>query len=340
MKSNKIPSLELGRVIAMLAIIAIHSQLLMSGPLISDQPLFGQIINQASRFAVPLFFLISGFLIAPKLLNSPFPAFKRYSLPLFKIWIIWSIISLATPFNLGKVAEQGYVAERSGYINYLMMNPLNSFMEGGLVHLWFLPALIIAVGIIATLIHLKQLKFLLPISILLYLYGVLAGSYQPITEIASPFFTRNGPFFSTLMVACGFLIRLKGIKISAKKSLTIMLLGMTLHFFEAFYLTQFDIAFVIHDFLFGTFLWGVGFFSLLLAKPNWGNNNWIPKLSESILGVYVIHLIIIILLKNLVAIIELPPLSADIMTFIMTIILSWFVVSLLNKTILKKVLLR
>ncbi|UJF18053.1 acyltransferase family protein [Vibrio sp. SS-MA-C1-2] len=340
MNSKKISSLELGRLIAMLAIIAIHSQLFMKAPLINDQPIIGELINQGARFAVPLFFLISGYLIAPKLLNSPFSTFKQYSIPLFKIWIVWSLISLATPFNMGKVMEHGYIAERTGYFNYLMMKPLNSVMEGGLVHLWFLPALIIAVGIIAVLVHFKQLKLLLPLSILLYLYGVLAGSYQPLTELSSPFFTRNGPFFSTLMVTLGFIIRKHNIKISFSKGLVIMLVGMGLHFYEALSLVQDNIAFVIHDFLFGTLLWGLGLFIMLLAKPNWGNRTWVYQLSANILGVYVIHLIIIILMKNVVGILQFSPIIADITVFTFTIILSWFIVNLINNSQLRRWLLR
>ena len=73
----------------------------------------------------------------------------RYSKPLLKVWLAWSIISLLMPFNLGKVMEVGYLAEREGYWGFLMSTPLNSLFEGGLVHLWFIPALICAVAILA-----------------------------------------------------------------------------------------------------------------------------------------------------------------------------------------------
>ncbi len=67
--------------------------------------------------------------------------------------MIWSVISLLMPFNLEVMVNQGYLAERSGYWGFLLQHPLNSLFEGGLVHLWFLPALMIAVAIMALLIR-------------------------------------------------------------------------------------------------------------------------------------------------------------------------------------------
>lgn len=141
--STHIASLELGRVVAILAIIGLHCQMALSYALIDEVPWVGYVLNQAARFAVPLFFLISGYLIQPKLTRSPWSTLTSYSKPLLKVWLAWSVISLLMPFNLGKVMEVGYLAEREGYWGFLMSTPLNSLFEGGLVHLWFIPALFV-----------------------------------------------------------------------------------------------------------------------------------------------------------------------------------------------------
>ena len=109
--STHIASLELGRVVAILAIIGLHCQMALSYALIDEVPWVGYTLNQAARFAVPLFFLISGYLIQPKLTRSPWETLTSYSKPLLKVWLAWSIISLLMPFNLGKVMEVGYLAE-------------------------------------------------------------------------------------------------------------------------------------------------------------------------------------------------------------------------------------
>lgn len=256
--SQHIASIELGRVIAILAIIGLHGQMALTYWQIDEVPWIGYVLNQAARFAVPLFFLISGYLIQPKLAASPWESVINYSKPLLKVWLAWSIICLVMPFNLAKVEEFGYLGEREGYWGFLMSTPLNSFLEGGLVHLWFIPALVCAVLIIALLIELKLNKLLLPIAIALYGYGVLAGSYATLTGLEAPFFTRNGPFFGTLMVTLGFLIRQNQWKVSSTKALGLLALGMLIHFAEAAWLTTFDVGFNMNDFLFGTALWGGG----------------------------------------------------------------------------------
>jgi surface polysaccharide O-acyltransferase-like enzyme len=338
--SQHIASIELGRVIAILAIIGLHGQVALTYWQIDEVPWIGYVLNQAARFAVPLFFLISGYLIQPKLTASPWTTVVNYSKPLLKVWLVWSIICLVMPFNLAKVEEFGYLGERQGYWGFLMNTPLNSFLEGGLVHLWFIPALVCAVLIIALLVELKLNKLLLPIAIALYGYGALAGSYATLTGLEAPFFTRNGPFFSTLLVTAGFLIRQHQWHLSSAKALGLVAVGMIIHFSEAAWLTQFDIAFNIHDFLFGTALWGIGVFMWLLANPNIGNYAWVRAISNRMLGIYVSHLLIIIVLFNVCGILGITELAKDVTVFFGTVLLSFGLVAGIEKTPLRRVLLR
>jgi surface polysaccharide O-acyltransferase-like enzyme len=338
--STHIASLELGRVVAILAIIGLHCQMALSYALIDEVPWVGYVLNQAARFAVPLFFLISGYLIQPKLTLSPWSTLTSYSKPLLKVWLTWSIISLLMPFNLGKVMEVGYLAEREGYWGFLMSTPLNSLFEGGLVHLWFIPALICAVAVLALLVEMSLTKAILPLALALYLYGILAGSYAPLTELEAPIFTRNGPFFSTLLVAIGFMIRQNSWRLTSMQSIAMAALGMSIHFGEAAWLMGFDVAFNINDFLAGTALWGTGVFMWLLANPNMGDNRWVRAISSRMLGIYVSHLLLIIVMFNICGILGITGLSKDILTYSMTIILSFGLVVAIEKSPLRSVLLR
>ncbi|MCK6264356.1 acyltransferase family protein [Vibrio sp. ZSDE26] len=338
--TNKIASFELGRVVAMLAILSMHCQLFLGYLHYNDEPWFGYIFNQATRFAVPLFFLISGYLIQPKLTSAPYETLKSYSKPLIRVWLVWSILSLVMPFNLGVVMEHGYIAERTGYWSYLMSAPFNSLLEGGLVHLWFIPALISAIAIIAFLVQSKQSSLIIPIAVILYIYGVLAGSYQTITELEPPFFTRNGPFFATLMVAIGFVIRQKDIHWSSSKSLMVALLGLFVHMGEAWYLHSLGQLFNANDFLFGTAVWATGCFFWLLSKPNLGNSPLVFALSKRVLSVYVSHMLIIIIMINVAGFYELENGARDLTVWLGSVLLTGLFVLGLEKTPLKKVLFR
>ncbi|MGF1718636.1 acyltransferase family protein [Vibrio kyushuensis] len=338
--SNKIASIELGRVVAMLAILSMHCQMFIGYWLIDGESWFGYIFNQSTRFAVPLFFLISGYLIQPKLLASPYETLKAYSKPLLKIWLVWSVLSLAMPFNLGVLMEHGYIAERSGYWNYLMGSPLNSFLEGGLVHLWFIPALISAVAIMAFLLQSKQANLIIPVAVVLYSYGLLAGSYQIITDLEPPFFTRNGPFFATLMVAIGFTIRQNNIAISSSKALALTLFGLFLHMGEAWNLHQLGQTFNANDFLLGTAIWTVCCFLWLLSKPTLGNSPLVFALSKRVLSIYVSHMLVIIVMLNVAGFYELTFGWKDVTVWLGTVLLTAILVLGLERTPLNKILFR
>ncbi|MCC4854137.1 fucose 4-O-acetylase, partial [Vibrio lentus] len=87
-------------------------------------------------------------------------------------------------------------------------------------------------------------------------------------------------------------------KVSSTKALGFLAIGMFIHFAEAAWLTNFDVGFNMNDFLFGTTLWGVGVFMWLLANPNIGNYAWVRSISNRMLGIYVSHLLVIIVLFN------------------------------------------
>lgn len=337
---SKIPSIEMMRVIAMLAVIVIHTGIFINGPISNGEAWLANIMNQLSRFAVPYFFLVAGFLIQPKIINDPIAVMRKYNVPLFKIWGLWSVICLLLPINSQTLIEQGYLSERLGYWDYLLSSPLNSLLEGGLVHLWFLPALMIAVAIIALFAYFKKIKWLLPIAIIVYLYGVLAGSYASLTELYSPFLTRNGPFFSLLMVAIGFEVRRFEFNLSAQFALLLSMIGLLGHFAEAYWLFTQGVPFSSHDLLLFTPLWATGLFLFLLAKPKLGDHPLTYWLSKSILPIYVCHLSIVIVFFNIVGAFELSGLARDALLFFGTAISSLFFVKIIERTRLQKWLFR
>ncbi|OAN18780.1 fucose 4-O-acetylase [Photobacterium jeanii] len=333
-------SFEWGRMIALFAIIMIHCSVFYTTPVFDDVPWFALLLNQLSRFAVPLFFLIAGYLIAPKLLATPFPTVKRYSQTLLKVWLAWSLIYLIAPFNLKVLSENGYLAERMGYWQYLLQQPLNSVFEGGMVHLWYIPGLVCAVTVIAGFIHLKQTQWLLPSLIALYLYGLMAGSYQPIFELSAPIFTRNGPFFSGLMVAIGFYIQHQEWRLSPLIAGCLAVTGMGMHLGEAFMLTHYDVPFNTHDFLLGTPLWAVGIFMLLLAFPQFGAKSSVTSYSKDVLGVYLVHMLIVIYLFNLSLLLNWQGSWVGLSAVPVTFIISMGITKLIEKTPLRTLLLR
>lgn len=333
MTNNKIvSSFELARIVALIAVMSIHSQLFLTHSFINDEPWLNYITNQAARFAVPLFFIIAGYLIQPKLNDKPYQTTKSYSYPLMMIWLVWSIICLATPFNIAVVAEHGYLAERMGYWGYLLQNPLNTLFEGGLVHLWFIPSLCLAVLMIAWFVDNHCRTLLIPFAAIIYAYGLIAGSYQVITQDETAIFTRNGPFISFLMVSIGFEIRRRNWHMSSTKAVLLAVLGMAIHFAEAFYLHPLGQEFNSNDFLAGTPLWATGIFFWLQSKPNLGNTPIVHKLAKLVLPVYAAHLLVTIGFNNVAGLYGMEYMARDVIVFFGTVFVTPILVWILEKT--------
>ncbi|KPA51057.1 acyltransferase [Photobacterium lucens] len=342
MSKKRIISFESGRLIALFAIIALHSQIFMKSPLIFGEPLIGMILNQASRFAVPLFFIMAGYFYFPKLLTSDSKeeVFWHYTKPLLQMWFGWSLIFLVVPFNITTLLNEGYWVERTNYWNTLMVNPINSLFEGGFVHLWYIPALVCAIGIITLLNSFKLDNLLLPIALVLFVYGCAAGSYVPLTDMQAPIFTRNGPFFSTLLVALGYEIHRRKLCLASKQSLLIAITGFVLFLLEANYLYFFANGAFYHDFLFGTPIWAIGIFLFLQGKPNFGEKLKASTMSNDMLGVYLCHFIVVIYFFNLVFMLEISPLISSVLAVPFAFIISLLIVKALRKLPFGKLLVR
>ncbi|NEO56075.1 MAG: acyltransferase family protein [Okeania sp. SIO3B5] len=341
MKTKRISSLELGRIISIIGVITIHTGVFHNLILIDGQPWITRLLNQASRFAVPFFFILSGYFIQPKLAAQPFKTLTDYSKPLLKLWLIWSAIYLVIPRNIGQVLYRGYLIERINYWQRLARQPLIKLLfQGGEVHLWFLLALICALVIISFTIRLNACNLIVLIAIALYIYGLMAGSYQPIFGLEAPFNTRLGPFFSTLLVVLGYEFRRKNFALPLKTALIVMTFGTVLHFTEAFYLIQWGMKFEGHDFLLGTPIWAMGMFFTLLAVPQFGANTRLVELSKYTLGIYLCHYIIIIYLRYLYGFLKINAWFQDLTLIPMTFLVSLIFIKVLSKTPLRNLLTR
>ncbi|KKD60568.1 fucose 4-O-acetylase [Grimontia sp. AD028] len=338
MSNARIPSLEMGRLLAILAVVIIHAGPLRGEAYSEGINTLSDVINQICRFAVPFFFVLTGYFVQPKLTETPTRTFMHYAKPLMMIWLAWSLIYLAVPFRLDVAMIEGYLTERTGYWNYLLQAPLNTLFEGGLVHLWYIPGLLSALGILALLINKNQQGLIMPLALGLYVWGLGAGSYQPIMEGEAPIFTRNGPFFSLLMVTAGFEMRRRNISFSNKAAWTMTIGGMALCLAEGVNLSRYDVWMANHDFLIGTPVMALGLFALLMNNPNLGNTPLTFALSKRVLGVYVAHFVPLILLFNLFGMYAIEGPVKDMLVTPLTLLLSLGLVWCLEKTPLTRFL--
>lgn len=165
------------------------------------------LINILGRFAVPLFFITSGFFVSMKSREDP-AYFKKYIISLIKLYIFWSILYLPAGFM--------WIQENIDipYYLYPIAMILGFFYLGTYYHLWYMPALIFSLIVVEWCSKRIRHRYLLPVTFLLFCigsletyYGVLSfsGLRTIIDDYMMVFFTtRNGLFFGLFFVAFGY----------------------------------------------------------------------------------------------------------------------------------------
>lgn len=328
-----IPSLDIAKFICAFLVIAIHTF-----PLIDINPsanfVFVQII---ARLAVPLFFVISGYLFFVKIddrrnMNDyeNKAKLKHTLFRLLKIYIIYSIVYL--PFNYLLIKDGGIsVSEIVAYVRNLLFT-------GSYYHLWFLPALMFAIIVIYYLKKYFKVNTILLISAILYLIGMLLNVYQnvlPSNILLDLYYkvfetSRNGLFFGCFFVSLGaFFAKRKGfIYSNTLLSLVGFVISFILLCIECFILRSLGI---MHDLasMYLMLIPSVMFLFAFLLSIDIKEKAIYKCLRATSLMIYVIHLVFIIILNMLLP--NLNSLITYILVCIASFIFAYLVYILSNK---------
>lgn len=256
---SRIESVDIFRVLAIIAVISIHTT--PFGEVQDNQAyaLLNVAINQGARFAVPFFFVISGFFFAKKINagSGLLSTTNNYLKRLFTIWLFFSVIYIL-PYDLIAAFEHGPLGPiKVVYWNLLNIanDPIRFIFEGTRVHLWSLVSLGISVVISSLFLRYFRRNPLPPLiifSVAIYIFGLLAKAYADTpVGINIDFNTRNGPFFSTVFFVMGHaLSRLELNQNYLFYGLLVLLLGYTIHAGEIYYLySAYDISPTSHDYM-------------------------------------------------------------------------------------------
>jgi surface polysaccharide O-acyltransferase-like enzyme len=264
--------------------------------------------SQVIRFAVPFFFVISGYLWGQKsrkgvILDANSPVVIKRAKRIFFVAVAWSLIYLFPFDQVFQMFSTGLIAPvKIAYWRLLglLNNPLRLATEGSKVHLWYLLSLLWAIGITSLLAGRKLYRLLIVFSIILFVIGALGKPYASTTfGFYTDFDTRNGPFFSTVFFVTGYFISFARPNTSwAVKGGAIFLLGFVVHLTELYLLWSTYHISLRQDYVFGTYLMGLGAAMVALSRGFSLKNDWlIANIGVFALGIYAIHLVFVDLLK-------------------------------------------
>ena len=231
---------------------------------------FGIFLDVIARWAVPFFFVVSGYLAAGTT-RSPIAETKRVISRIGKPYLFWVcfyfIVLPKSPDPLS------------------VKDILRVFLLGGpAIHLWFLPALGISL-ILFRCIQQYSAKNIIVIAILLYIFGLFVGAYAP-SDLKLPFNPRNGPFLSVPMVLAGALYR-RVQSMTLSRACASLFVCFILYFMEVYFFRPRQLDQVIMTS-------AIGFLPLPIALAlNGPFSKAFSFLGQYAFGFYLVHLLIV-----------------------------------------------
>ncbi|MBT3374319.1 MAG: acyltransferase family protein [Lentisphaerae bacterium] len=292
--SPRLVGIDFVRVLAVCAIVTMHT-FPASGALDS----LGTWVNQCCRWAVPFFFVAAGFFFEKGLLKgrSAKTQLLRSTRRLLGLFVLWWIVYLFAPPGLRDLIGPERIGAWTQAIAFRWGRVTGSLelflLEGPAIHLWFLVALWGGLlFVVATRGHRKP-DVMLAIALLLYVIGVLGGTYSATPAgLNLPIHTRNGIFFSAFFTAVGVMLAQREHLPGLRGALLLFVAGMASHICEVIAWSRIEpLPLWENTFTLGTLVWGVGAFLVARTLPAVGPVKQIARLAGLPLGIYLTHMI-------------------------------------------------
>lgn len=290
------------RFIAALLVVAIHVY-----PFVTISEDFDFLFTHVlCRIAVPLFFMITGYFVIPKALESK-SNLILYSRKILKIYLLCIIIYL--PINI-----------YSGYFNGInIINILRDiFVNGTFYHLWYFPALILGIWILYFMVKNYRDCIVKIIVLILFIVGIFGDSYYGISDKVSVLnfiykiifsiskYTRNGLFYAPIFLYLGYSFNNRNFKLDKVKNIILLTIFILLMELEGYILNLLN--FQRHDSMyFSLILVMILIFNLLIVNKK-EENRELRNISTLI---YIIHPLFIIVVRVIAKITHLENILID-----------------------------
>ncbi|MGG4490853.1 acyltransferase [Metabacillus idriensis] len=294
---------------AIFAVVVIHTF-----PLDSRIEWF--VLDNLSRFAVPFFFVASGYLFGNKIINTRESVlyFRRYVIKIVKIYVCWLIFYTIYDVLVIYLGDSDVLQELMKYFDeFTLLNLLYYGKGTSGYQLWFLTSLIWSIIILFIAYRLKKINVLLTLSFILNIIGLFGQSYSMFFNL--PISSRDaiflGLFYTTL--GCFFALHsqmIKSLKINAAAFFYLFLVFSFLQVMEGYTLEK-GLSGSHGEYFISTIFLTVFLFSFALNNSQLGKGMLITKIGSNALGIYIIHVFFIKVMDMLVTILRLKSMTEN-----------------------------
>ena len=241
-------AIDYAKVICAILVVCVHT-----GPLLSiNEEMNFFLVQVLARCAVPFFFLSSAFFFFKKIDRSKdldedcnIHALRKYLFHLGRMYLFWSLVYFSIQIVI-------WIA--GGFtMHSFLLYVRDFFFRGSYYHLWFLPALMLGVFLVYTLLSVLKDEEVLFGSLILYGIGMLINVYGDVLKVipvvgsllkiySTIFATaRNGFFFAPIFVMMGYYLAQKKLRMNKWILYPGLILSFGLLVFEAYTIKSFGI---------------------------------------------------------------------------------------------------
>ncbi|QSW99863.1 acyltransferase [Haloterrigena alkaliphila] len=296
---DRIYSIDSMRIVAMAFVVAIHTDPFRGLGAYGNTLNF--LIDSTARFAVPFFFVTSGYFFARKTeTREPIGYFADRAATIASIYAFGLLLS--TPvFLAGAIVRAGGDTDIASIVLRELIeftSPLTLVYYGNSVSeiLWFLPALLFSLGLICLFVAADRTAHLVPVALGFHVIGLLGASYTMFVDV--PFEVRDALFFGFFYTSLGYWLHAGDWRPNADRSpsyLGATVLFGALHVAERYVLgyalTGESVGQSVYapSYSIATVLVTLSLFAFLLSRPTLGRSTPLPSWGAYAVGIYVTH---------------------------------------------------
>ena len=274
----------------------------------ADPLQISSIVDNLTRFAVPVFFMITGYLLYSSGRKSD-ELIKIYFVRLFVIFVFWEVVYYAIDAWIVAIRPSTYEV-RSAFDEILWI-----FYTGGIAfHLWFVPWLFVSVAIFVLLKSAVPRIWLYLIGVVSFAIGLALGPYNMESNLsglvaqfgANPalYTARNTPFFGVGFLCFGYWFAEHRSKMQFSTTTVVLIaaIGLGIQLLETVYLVDSSPIGIwrpaTYDVRFGTIIFSTAIFVLLMTRFDNMTARSLSDLGVLALGMYCVHGIFILALNR------------------------------------------
>lgn len=298
--AERVYSIDAMRIVAMMFIVMIHTNPFAGLSAAGNMITFG--IKTTARFAVPFFFLTSGFFFALKAAQRDPTSYVANRAVSITSYYVFGLVLAAPVFLAGRLARASLdgrplaVTARESLLGFVDLTDLLYYGTSVSEILWFLPALLFSFLLVYLFIVTNNTAYLLPVALGLHIVGLLGSTYTMFVNV--PFEVRDAVFFGFFYTSLGYTIAAREWRPSTDHS---RLLGGLVGLFVLLQLLElYVLGYPVRGEPFGAYVYAPSYgistallttslFLYLLSRPRLGVDTPLPSWSTYAVGIYVVH---------------------------------------------------